>query len=133
MSILLAYPSVAAPTAQVMLPDVEQLPASRPVRMRQTALETDSGVVSVYSIGNPAIGVFNLHLYPLTLSQAAAIVSFFRYDIANVGVGGRSKVWQLQDTSGTVYNVRFAQDTLEPMQQTPTTWSVTLTLRQEVS
>lgn len=133
MAIILAYPTVAAPTVQIILPDVEQLPASRPVRMRQVVHETDSGAIIVYSIGNPAVSVFSVHLYPLTIAQVADIQEFFRYDLPAVGVGGRAKVWQFQDSHGVVMNVRFAQDVIEPIQQSPATWAVSLTLRQEVS
>ncbi|MBF0192265.1 MAG: hypothetical protein HQL99_14160 [Magnetococcales bacterium] len=131
MVITLAYPSIASPTAQVVLPDVEQLPASRPVRMRQIVMETDAGAVVVYSVGNPSVGVFTVSLYPLTEAQAAAVKTFFASPSANAGVNGRAKSWQFRDSRGVVTTVRFAQDVLEPMQRTPNTWAVSLVLREE--
>ena len=43
--ITLAWPTVADPTVLIALPDVEKLPLSRPIRMKQAALETDGGGV----------------------------------------------------------------------------------------
>ncbi|MBF0212280.1 MAG: hypothetical protein HQM00_01810 [Magnetococcales bacterium] len=131
MAIRLAYPTIAAPSCQVVLPDVEQLPASRPVRMRQTVLETDSGAAVVYTIGPPSVTVFTVTLYPLSATQADAIKSFFSSSSPAAGVNGRANAWQFQDSRGAIMTVRFVQDVLEPLQRSPNSWSVALTLRQE--
>ncbi len=52
MAITLAYPSLAAPSGSVVLPDVENLPSSRPVRVQQSVLETDAGGQIVIDHGN---------------------------------------------------------------------------------
>ncbi|MBF0339786.1 MAG: hypothetical protein HQL95_02330 [Magnetococcales bacterium] len=130
--ILLSSPTITSPIAQVELPDVEQMPASRPIRKRQLVLETDAGIVTTYEVGNATIGVFTMTLYPLSRDDAAAIYRFFSSADETVGVNGRAKTWQLRDSWGARLTVRFAQDVLEPIQRTPRTWQVSITLRQVI-
>lgn len=127
MAITLACPILTS-SCRVVLPDVEQLPASRPVRTRQNVFETDAGEIAVYTVGASSVSVFNLILYPLTFAEAEAIKSFFA-SAPPFGVSGRAKTWQLQDSRGEVYTVRFQQDVIEPIQKSPNSWSVHLTVR----
>lgn len=126
--IILAYPDLAAATTQVQLPDVEQLPRSQPVRVRQNVFETDAGIVVVYDFGSQT-STFNVVLKPLSKTQAEAILAFFRLPIGSGGVNGRAGEWQLQDSTGVTSNIRFAQDVLEIQQLTANSWAVSLTLQ----
>lgn len=129
MSIILAYPSISAPQVSVVLPDCEQLPVSRPRRKYQQQFETDAGSVIVYDFGGSSRS-FSLSLYPLSQSQAAAIEDFFYKPLGGGGVNGRAGTWQLQDSLGRTYTVRFAQDVMEPQQRGPSAWDVAITVRE---
>jgi len=129
MSITLAYPTLASPTVSVVLPDVEQLPRQRPRRRLQRQLETDAGEEIVYDFGG-SVRQFSLRLYPLSAADAQAVESFFTNAIGSGGVNGRVGVWQLEDSIGTTYTVRFAQDVIEPVQRGPATYELTLTVRE---
>ncbi len=130
--IRLGFPTITAPTILVQLPDVEQLPRSRPVRVRQSVMESDAGAIIVYEIGKTAITIFTVDLYPLSTTHAQAIKQFFQSANPAVGVNGRANTFEFQDSTGSPLTVRFAQDVLEPKQITPNSWSVSLTLREEI-
>ncbi|WP_167631557.1 hypothetical protein [Mariprofundus ferrooxydans] len=127
MSIILACPTLASPTAQVILPDVEKLPRSRPVRGRQNVFTTDAEVDVVYDFGGNT-EVFSMQLGPLSSTDAAAVKAFFT-NPAPTGVNKRALAWQLQDSDGITYNVTFAQDVMEP-QEIGVSWhNVSLTMK----
>jgi hypothetical protein len=129
--IKLAYPNIAAPTTLITLPDVEKLPLSRPVRLKQSAIETDGGELVVMDFGKK-VSVFTVSLYPLSKANADAIMDFFQNPTGSGGVNGRVAAWQFQDSSTTIHDVRFSQDVMETQQVTPATWRVMLTLRQVI-
>jgi len=127
MLITLAFPTLAAPTALVSLPDVEHLPRSRPVRRFQTAFRTDAGADVIYDFGGKS-EVFTMKLSPLSKVHADAVRAFFDNASPN-GVDGRASTFQVQDSDGIIYTVRFAQDVMEP-QQIGVSWNeVSLTLK----
>jgi len=123
MSIILAYPDLFIPTVEIVLPDCEQLPSSRPTRKLQTVFETDAGETVVYDF-QASRSVFTLQLYPLSADHVTAIQSFF-----NDTVNAQAITWELQDSKGNEYKVRFAQDVIEPMQRGVSAYAMTLTVR----
>jgi len=123
MSIILAYPDLFNPTVEIILPDCEKLPSSRPTRKLQAVFETDAGTSVVYDF-QASRSVFTLQLYPLSAAHITAIQSLF-----NDTVNAQAITWWLQDSFGNEYNVRFAQDVIEPMQRGVNAYAVTLTLR----
>jgi len=123
MSIILAYPDLFNPTVEIVLPDCEQLPSSRPTRKLQSVFETDAGTTVVYDFG-ASRSVFTLQLYPLSTAHVTAIQSFF-----NDTVNAQATPWWLQDSFKNEYNVRFAQDVIEPMQRGVNAYAMTLTVR----
>ena len=123
MSIILAWPDLFNPAVEVVLPDVEQLPSSRPTRRLQAVYETDGGATVVYDFSADR-SVYTLQLYPLSAAHVNAIQSFFK-DTVNA----QAVAWWLQDSFGNEYNVRFAQDAIEPMQRGVSSYAVTLTMR----
>ncbi|OOZ37447.1 hypothetical protein [Solemya velesiana gill symbiont] len=123
MSIVLAYPTLVAPTTEITLPDIEQLPSSRPVCKFQSVFETDAGETVVYDLGDNR-SVFSLNLYPLSQSQADAIKAFYE-----TIVNGQAISWQLRDSLGREYTVRFAQDVIEPVQQGVNAYALSITVR----
>jgi len=127
VSITLAYPDLITPTALVVLPDVEQLPRSKPVRKFQTVFRTDAGNDVAYDFGGSS-EVFSMSLSPLTKTDADALRDFFNNASPN-GVNGRMSTFALMDSDGVVYTVRFAQDVME-IQQIGVAWhKATLTLK----
>lgn len=120
MSITLAHPTLAAPTTEIILPDIEQLPSRRPVRKFQSIFETDAGETVVYDLGDNR-SVFSINLYPLSKSQADAIQAFY-----DTTVNGQAETWQLRDSLGREYSLRFAQDVIEPVQQSINAYALTL-------
>lgn len=129
MSITLAYPSLASPQVAVVLPDVEKLPASRPRRRYQQQFTTDAGAVAIYDFGGETRS-FSLELFPLSEQHKAELEAFFHQPEGSGGVNGRVGVWELEDSQGRQYTVRFAQDVLEAQMRGVSAYGVTLTVRE---
>ena len=129
--ITLAYPTIAAPTVSVSLPDVERLPLSRPLRLRQRILETDAGDIIVYDFGAQN-STFTVRVSPISKTDADAIMAFFKNPIGSGGVNGRAAMFEFKDTAAVTRTVRFAMDVLQPQQRSPNAWDVSLTLREEI-
>ncbi len=128
MTIKLAYPTVASPTALVTLDDVENFPSSRPRRKLQRVFDTDAGSQVVYDYGDEN-RTFSITLYPLTTAEAGEIEDFFRLAEGSGGVNGRAGEWQFYDTLGDTYDVRFAQDVIDPIQVNSGIWRASITMR----
>jgi len=123
--IILAFPTLAAPTVLVSLPDVEQAFGLPPMRKRQSAFITDADTDVVYDFGSTQ-QVFDVALGPLSKTDADAVQSFFDNP---AGANGRAAAWQLQRSDGSIYKVRFAQDVIE-QQPVGVAWiNIKLTLR----
>jgi len=123
--ITLAFPSLAAPTVLVTLPDVEQRFGLPPLRKRQAAFITDALTDVIFDFGSDN-QVFTMVLGPLSNADADAVQSFFAN---SSGANGRVGAWQLQRSNGNIYNVRFAQDVIE-QQPVGVSWiNMSLTLR----
>lgn len=108
--ITFAHPTIAAPTVSVVLGDVEQKPTARPRRKLQSAFETDGGNQIIYSWGDE-VRVWTMRLYPLTKSERDAMDAFWN-NVSPNGVDGRVESFQILDSYGDTYTVRFAMDVL---------------------
>lgn len=123
MSIILASPDLFNPTVEIVLPDCEQLPYSRPTRKLQSVFETDAGTTVVYDF-QASRQVFTLNLYPLSAAHVSAIQSLF-----NDTVNAQATPWWLKDSFDDEYNVRFAMDVCEAMLRGTSAYAMALTVR----
>ncbi len=129
MSITLAHPSLTQPYVAVVLPDVEKLPASRPRRRYQQQFITDAGEAVIYDFGGES-RAFSLELYPLSPEHVEALEDFFHQPVGSGGVNGRVGTFDLEDSQGRIYTVRFQMDVLEPQMRGVNAYAVTLTVRE---
>lgn len=123
MSIVLAYPTLASPSASVTLGDVERLPSSRPTRRYQRAYETDAGAQVVVDFGG-STQAFSLDLINLSDAEVADLEAFFE-----TTADGRANAWQLRDSLDREYDVRFDQDVFEAVHRPNGRHDLLLTVR----
>jgi len=127
VTVRLAYPTATAPTVEVVLGDVESIPASRARRLYQTVARSVTGEATVYSWGTDR-RTFNVRLWPLSDAEASSVEAFYFLAEGAGGVNGQAGRWEFVDSFGLVYPVQFAMEVVDPRAIAPGRWEILVTL-----